>query len=65
MPQDSCDGHYSCDTATGAKICNRGYSGAQCEIPDLSLVGCTAQQGKDKLSFNFEDLEDIFLGVLF
>ena len=55
MPQDSCDGHYTCDVQTGAKICLKGYSGPNCEIPDLSMVGCTADQG-EYLFFLFYNL---------
>jgi hypothetical protein len=46
VPQDSCDGHYTCNPTNGAKICLPGYSGTQCDIPDLNLVGCTPEQGK-------------------
>ncbi len=46
VPQDSCDGHYTCDPSTGAKVCLQGYSGKQCDIADLTRVGCTINQGK-------------------
>ena len=45
VPQDSCDGHYTCDVETGDKVCLQGYSGPQCEIPDLTKVGCSLEQG--------------------
>jgi hypothetical protein len=38
--QDTCNGHYTCDVDTGAKVCKLGYSGIDCEVPDLSIVGC-------------------------
>ncbi|KAK2154457.1 hypothetical protein NP493_2184g00008 [Ridgeia piscesae] len=30
-PNDSCDGHYTCDRATGQKVCLSGYKGADCK----------------------------------
>ena len=29
-PTDSCDGHYTCDGATGQKVCLSGYDGTDC-----------------------------------
>ena len=37
-PTDSCDGHYTCHPATGEKICNVGYKGAECKDRDLHQV---------------------------
>ena len=28
---DSCEGHYTCDAATGEKVCNDGFTGADCK----------------------------------
>ncbi len=41
VSQDSCDGHYTCNTLNGGKICNKGWTGAQCDVPDSSLVPCS------------------------
>lgn len=45
VPQDSCDGHYTCNPIDGSKVCLPGYSGTYCEIADLTQVGCTIPQG--------------------
>ena len=45
VAQDSCDGHYTCNQNTGAKICLNGWSGPLCDIPDFTIVGCNNQDG--------------------
>ena len=32
VAQDTTSGHYTCNVATGAKKCNTGYSGTDCDI---------------------------------
>jgi hypothetical protein len=49
VPQDSCDGHYTCNSLTGNKICLPGFSGPQCDVPDLNQVGCSESQGNFEL----------------
>lgn len=53
VPQDSCDGHYTCNPIDGSKVCLPGYSGTYCEIADLTQVGCTIPQGNYLLLFFF------------
>lgn len=37
-PEDSCEGHYTCDEITGAKICNDGFQGRDCKDRDFDGV---------------------------
>jgi hypothetical protein len=44
VAQDACDGHYTCDPNNGAKICNRGWSGVNCDQPDFNLINCSQSE---------------------
>lgn len=49
LEQDACDGHYTCDLNTGAKVCRTGYSGIDCDIPDLAIIGCSPSESNLKI----------------
>ncbi|KAI6648047.1 Phosphatidylinositol phosphatase PTPRQ-like isoform X2 [Oopsacas minuta] len=36
IAEDSTSGHYTCNSVTGGKICNTGYSGTNCDVGSCS-----------------------------
>ena len=54
-PSDTCDGHYTCDNATGIKICEDGWEGTECKDrlftgpgpfdPECPRLGGTCKNG--------------------
>ena len=38
IPNDDCTSSYTCNPATGAKVCSAGWLGAECAIRDSSYV---------------------------
>ncbi|KAK3090337.1 hypothetical protein FSP39_011029 [Pinctada imbricata] len=40
LPSNDCDGHYSCDNATGDKLCMRGWEGVNCSQPKSDETRC-------------------------
>jgi hypothetical protein len=42
VPQDNCEGHYTCNQLTGKKICNYGFYDPEtsCVKQDSSIVLC-------------------------